>query len=35
MEEADNGWLIIRIGVSRWTFLLVPAHPGDHGQMAI
>jgi len=29
MEEADKGWLIIRIGVSGWIFLLVPAHPGS------
>ena len=28
MEEADKGWLMTTIGVSGWTFLLVPAHPG-------
>jgi len=28
MEEADKGWLTTTIGVSRWMFLLVPAHPG-------
>ena len=28
MEEADKGWLMTTIGVSRWMFLLVPAHPG-------
>jgi len=29
MEEADKGWLMIKIGVSEWMFLLVPAHPGS------
>jgi len=35
MEEADKGWLMIRINVSRWMFLLVLAHPGSHRQRAI
>jgi len=35
MEEADKGWLMIRIGMSGWMFLLVLAHPGSPGQMAI
>ena len=33
MDEADKGWLMIMIGVSGWTFLLVPAHPGCPRQM--
>jgi len=35
MEEADKGWLRIRIGVSAWMFLLVPAHPGSPRQEAV
>ena len=35
MEEADKGCLIIRMGVSGWEFLLVPAHTGSPGQRAI
>jgi len=30
MEEVDKG-LMTTIGVSRWMFLLVPAHPGCPG----
>ena len=30
MKEADKGWLMIRIGVSECTFLLVPAHLDSH-----
>jgi len=35
MEEAGKGWLMIRIGVTGWLFLLVPAHPGSPGQRAV
>jgi len=35
MEEVDKRCLMIRMGVSRWMFLLVPAHPGISGQRAI
>ena len=28
MEEDDKGYPMIRIGVSQWVFLLVPAYPG-------
>jgi len=35
MQEADKGWLMIRIGVSRWMFLLVPAHLGSPRQRPI
>jgi len=35
MEEADNGWLMIRIGVSGWIFLLVPTHMGSPRQRAM
>jgi len=28
MEEADKGWLMIRIGLCEWLFLPVLAHPG-------
>jgi len=34
-EDGDEGWLVIRIGVSGWMFLLVPAHPGSPGQRAV
>jgi len=34
MEEDGKGWLI-RIGVSRWMFVQVPAHLGSPGQRAI
>jgi len=29
MEEVDKGWLMIRICVTGWTFLLAPAHAGS------
>ena len=32
MEEADKRWLMIRIGVSGWMFLLVLDHPGSPRQ---
>jgi len=35
MEVADKGWLMIKIGVSGWTFLLVLAHLGNPRQSAI
>jgi len=35
MEEADKGWLMLKIGVSGWMFLLVPAYLGNPGQRAI
>jgi len=35
MEEADKGWLMIRIGVNGWIFLLVPAHLGSTEQKAV
>jgi len=31
MEEADKGWMMIRM-VGGWMFLLVPAHPGSAGK---
>jgi len=34
MEEADKDWIMIRM-VGGWVFLLVPAHLGSSGQMAI
>ena len=35
MEEGDKGCLIIRMGVSGWVFLLVPAYPGCPGPTAV
>jgi len=35
MEEAVKGWLMIRIGVSGWMFLLVPIHLGSPRQRAV
>jgi len=35
MGEADKGWLMIRIGVSEWMFLLIQAYPGNPGQRTI
>jgi len=36
MEEADKGWLMIRIGVNGWMFILVLlAHRGSRGQRAV
>ena len=35
MEKADKGWRVIRIGVSGWMFILVPAHMGSPKQRAI
>ena len=35
MEEDDKGCPIIRMGVSGWVFLLVPAYPGSPGQKAV
>jgi len=35
MEEVHKGCLMIRMGVSGWMFLLVPAHPGSPGQRAV
>ena len=34
VEEADKGWMMIRIVVG-WVFLLVLAHPGSPGQRAV
>jgi len=34
MEEADKGWVMIRM-VGGWVYLLVPAHPGSPGQRAV
>jgi len=34
MEEADKDWMTIRM-VGGWMFLLVPAHLGSPGQMAV
>jgi len=31
MEEPDKGWLMIRIGLSEWMFLLVPTPLGTKG----
>jgi len=30
MEEVDKGCPMIRMGVSGWVFLLVPAYPGNN-----
>ena len=35
MEEDDKGCPMIRIGVSGWVFLLVPAYPGCPGPKAV
>ena len=35
MEEDDKGCPMIRLGVSGWVFLLVPAYPGCPGQTAV
>ena len=35
MEEIDEGCVMIRMNVSGWMFLLVPAHPGTPRQMAV
>jgi len=35
MEEVDKGCPMIRMGVSGWMFLLVPAYPGSPGSKAI
>ena len=35
MERGDKGSTLIRMGVSGWMFLLVPAHPGCPGSKAI
>ena len=35
MEEDDKGCPMIRMGVSGWMFLLVPAYPGGPGQKAV
>jgi len=35
MEEDDKGCPIIRMGVSGWAFLLVPAYPGCPGPKAV
>jgi len=35
MEEVQKGCLMIRMGVSGWMFLLVPAHLGSPGQRAV
>jgi len=35
MEEDDKGCPMIRMGVSGWVFLLVPAYPGSPGPKAI
>jgi len=35
MEEDDKGCPMIRMGVSGWMFLLVPAYPGSPGQKAV
>ena len=35
MEKGDKGSTLTRMGVSGWTFLLVPAYPGCPGQTAI
>jgi len=35
MEEDDKGSPMIRMGVSGWMFLLVPAYPGSPGQKAV
>ena len=35
MEKDDQGSTLIRIGVSGWKFLLVPAYPGCSGSKAV
>ena len=35
MEKDDKGSTLIRIGVSGWKFLLVPAYPGCPGSKAV
>ena len=35
MEKDDQGSTLIRIGVSGWKFLLVPAYPGCPGSKAV
>jgi len=35
MEKDDKGSTLIRIGVSGWEFLLVPAYPGCPGSKAV
>ena len=35
MEKDDKGSMLIRIGVSGWKFLLVPAYPGCPGSKAV
>ena len=35
MEDGDKGCPMIRMGVSGWMFLLVPAYPGSPKQKAI
>ena len=35
MEKGDKGSTMIRMGVSGWMFLLVPAYPGCPGQTAV
>jgi len=35
MEKDDKGSTLIRIGVSGWGFLLVPAYPGCPGSKAV
>ena len=35
MEEDDKGCPMMRMGVSGWMFLLVPAYPGSPGQKAV
>jgi len=35
MEEDDKGCPMIRMGVSGWVFLLVPAYPGCPGPKAV
>ena len=35
MEEGDKGCLMIRMGVSGWMFLMVPAYPGCPGSKAV
>ena len=35
MEEDDKGCPMIKMGVSGWMFLLVPAYPGSPGQKAV
>ena len=35
VDEVDEECLMIRLGVSGWMFLLVPAHPDSPGQRAV